>query len=112
MPQNVVRIDEIDECISMTLAKINAGLVAARAAGMQVELPTEIKFSMTVVKNWQALEAMSADIGETVETQGGSTIEKNNATDHQDTTQNGDRTSKQANFHNERGTEKLYSTET
>lgn len=56
MAENVVRISEIAACVAQTIAKINDGVAAARAAGINAELPPEVKFSMLVVYDWQALE--------------------------------------------------------
>lgn len=112
MPTNVVRIEEIAECVQRTLDGINAGVVAARQAGMQVELPTEVKFSMVVVKSWQALDIQSGESGETTETQGGNTVEKSEMSEAGNTTQDTESTGHKAAFQNERQTQKLYSTET
>jgi hypothetical protein len=74
MPE-VVRIEEIPDCIERTLKAINAGVLAANAAGLMTEMPTEVPFKMVVIKDWQALESESIQTGSSDEIQGGTTKE-------------------------------------
>lgn len=77
---NIVRIDEISDCISRTIAGIRDGVATAIAAGVQAELPEKVDFNMIVIKDWQVLAHESSETGETIEAQGGKTTEKSGGT--------------------------------
>lgn len=82
---NIVRIEEIGECVNRTLQEIRNGVAESRKAGIQAELPEKVEFTMIVVKDWQALEVSSSETGKTTEdgatTEVGSTTEKGTTTD-------------------------------
>lgn len=78
---NIVRIDEIDQCVSQTLDGIRRGVLAARKAGIQSEMPEEVAFDMIVVKDWQVLEAIGKESGISSESQGGGTTETSTEND-------------------------------
>ena len=72
MPEiNIVRIDEIAECVNKTLEGIRDGLLQARANGILAKWPEKVDFQMTVVKDWQALDIASGEKSTTTEVQGG-----------------------------------------
>jgi len=72
---NIIRIDEIAECVNRTLAGIRDGLLQARDSGIMAEWPEKVDFQMVVVKDWQLLEMASGETSATEETQGGFTAE-------------------------------------
>lgn len=78
---NIVRINEIDQCVAKALDGIRLGVLAARKSGLQVEMPDEVAFDMIVVKDWQVLEATSKENGLSNETQGGGTTETSTETE-------------------------------
>jgi len=130
--QNIVRIDEISECVERTIAGVREGVAAARRAGIQVELPAEITFEMIVIKDFQLLEVETSENGTTQEIQGGESRETRVTTGEEDQnrtdtttrdestnrktsdattdtrTQNGTRTSNNSNAHNEHNEEQYY----
>lgn len=60
---DLVSIDELDSAIVQTLAKVNAGVAAARAQGIQAELPAKIDFEVNVFTKWQALDIVTTETG-------------------------------------------------
>ncbi len=74
--ENIVRIEELDQCVAETLLAIQRGVAKARAeGGIIVDLPPEVQFSVTVVKEWQALDSLAGQTLETTEQQGGGSTE-------------------------------------
>lgn len=104
---DIVRIDEIPDCVERVLKGINAGVLAARKLGIQAELPEKVDFSFNVVKDWQVLPIESAESGTTTENQGGRTVETVRETGSE--SQSGSQTSDKGsdNIHNETSTEKI-----
>lgn len=84
---NVVRISEVDECISRTLEGIRLGVLAARKSGLDAQMPDEVAIDMVIIKDWQVLEVVSKETGTNSESQGGGTTET--------TTENETRTGKE-----------------
>lgn len=78
--ENIVRLDEIEECVARALKGINDGVNQARQQGLNAELPKEVQFTMVVVKDWQELEVQGGERGEQIEIQGGGSKETTNAT--------------------------------
>lgn len=93
---DVVPIEDLDSCIDAAIEKINAGVAALRARGIQAELPSEVKFSMVVVKRWQALEVAA--------------VQTQQATDTSTKESTGERKTYEENAHDQQTEEKLYST--
>lgn len=111
---NIVRIDEIPECIERTLQGIRDGLINARKNGILAEWPEKVDFQMTVVKDWQVLDVNSSESGETVEA--GDTTEKGKTTEEGITTDKGTTIEKLGGFSTELqtsgGTDRQTGTET
>lgn len=80
--ENIVKIDEIRDCVAKTLRGISEGILDARDFGMNAEFPEngEIQFRMTVVKDFQTLAVAKVESGEQNETQGGTTRETQTGT--------------------------------
>lgn len=87
--ENIVKIDEIRDCVARTLRGISEGILDARDFGMNAEFPEngEIEFRMTVVKDFQTLAVAKVESGEQNETQGGTTKETQNGTTSQQQTE-------------------------
>jgi hypothetical protein len=99
MPEiNIVRIDEIAECVNRTLVGIRDGLLQARETGILARWPEKVDFQMVVVKDWQLLEMASGETSSTNETQGGSTAEysSGDTTGNDSSTENGSNSSETA----------------
>lgn len=111
---NIVRIEEIPECIERTLQGIRDGLVNARKNGILAEWPEKVDFQMIVVKDWQALEVNSTESG--VTTEKGVTAEKGKTTEVGTITDKGTTIEKQGGFSTELqtsgGTDRQTGTET
>ncbi len=78
--ENIVKINEISQCVAQALDGIKEGVRIARENGLQAELPTEVTFQMTVVKNFQSLEIFKDEQAEESGTQGGTTRDVSEST--------------------------------
>lgn len=56
MADEVLRLEDISDFIEEVVAKVRDGVAASRKRGILCDMPDEITFSVTVVKEWQALE--------------------------------------------------------
>lgn len=103
MPINIVRIEEIGDCVQQVLDDLNAKCWAMNQRGHFVEMPEELKFDMLVVKEWEALESTDRETSIGSETQGGFSTEatRSGGTDISSSTE--DRRSDGANSHTENG---------
>lgn len=110
---DVIHLEDLDAHVAETLRKVNDGVAAARASGIQAELPKEVTFDMVVItKNgWQALSAATIDTNESeelskdtdttkvTEKQGGGDHEVTKGTSSESATSDGTRTQQGENHH-------------
>lgn len=83
--ENIVRISDLPKFIEDTVLAVNNGLAAARAKGVQVDMPKEITFSAIVISEFQSLELQGGNVVEQVEEQGGGSKETTTGEDSQRT---------------------------
>lgn len=55
MADDVVRIEDLPDYIEQVILHLRKGIAAARQAGVLCDMPEEVAFQVTVVKEWQAL---------------------------------------------------------
>ena len=103
MPINIVRIEEVGDCVQQVLDDLNAKLWAMNQRGHFVEMPEELKFEMLVVKEWEALESTDKEITSSTENQGGFSTETQRSGGTDITSSSEDRRSDGANSHTENG---------
>lgn len=72
---NIVRISEIGECVAAAIYQIREGVLAARAAGIEVELPEKVDFTMLVAKEVNGVSTVSSETQKSTEIQGGAITE-------------------------------------
>lgn len=93
--ENIVKMEDIGDCVARTIRGISEGILTAREGGIQAEFTEdgEISFNMVVVRDFQTLEVLRSENGDQTETEGGSTRETQNGTRSEE--QNGTRSEEQ-----------------
>lgn len=109
---NIVRIEEISECVNRTIQGIRDGVSEAMKSGITASLPEKVDFTMIVVKDWQILDHSSTDSSMTTEKQGGFSAEtlKSTASDNQSAKETRGSTSEDSHVQNDGRTVTTYET--
>lgn len=102
--QNIVRIEQVGDCVQQVVDDLNAKLWAMNQRGHFIEMPEEIGFEMIVLKEWEALESSDRELSESTETQGGFTAETQKSSGSDSQTGNDTKSSRATGLRNESGT--------
>ena len=68
---NIVKIEDLGDCVARVIAQVNAGVLAAIEGGILAELPEFIDFNMQVVTAFQSLPMRGGETVQSTEKQGG-----------------------------------------